>query len=103
MHLNTLPIPFRAAGRRRSWAELVEQAYTRETEIWGHRRFPLPAIQRAPGADRLITVLFDYLDFHQVDTDKVDVGGTIGGAVNEFALNVIAQNGYVNLATGTTC
>ncbi|WP_429195109.1 amino acid adenylation domain-containing protein [Kitasatospora sp. MAP12-15] len=99
MHLNTLPIPF--AHTARSWAELVEQTYAAETEIWGHRRHPLPAIQRASGADRLITVLFDYLDFHQVDTGKVDTAGTIGGAVNEFALNTIAQNGRIQL-TGTT-
>ncbi|MGF6911741.1 amino acid adenylation domain-containing protein/thioester reductase-like protein, partial [Kitasatospora sp. MAP12-15] len=100
MHLNTLPIAFRA-GSATTWVETVRQVFARETEIWGHRRHPLPAIQRASGAERLITVLFDYLDFHQVDDGKIDRAGTIGGAVNEFALNAIAQNGGIHL-TATT-
>ncbi|MDH6580823.1 non-ribosomal peptide synthetase, partial [Kitasatospora sp. MAP5-34] len=100
MHLNTLPIAFRT-GHSRTWLDLVRDTYTTETGIWGHRRHPLPAIQRTAGADRLITVLFDYLDFHHVDTDKIDTTGTIGGAVNEFALNTIAQNGHIHL-TATT-
>ncbi|MDH6580881.1 condensation domain-containing protein, partial [Kitasatospora sp. MAP5-34] len=102
MHLNTLPMPFKRSATPRTWVGLVKQAFERETEIWGHRRYPLPSVQRAAGAERLITVLFDYLDFHQMDNDRVDVQAEYHAAPNEFALNVSAIGGYVHLATGTT-
>ncbi|MEV0537302.1 amino acid adenylation domain-containing protein, partial [Kitasatospora sp. NPDC050463] len=95
MHLNTLPFP---AGRgARTWRELVERTYATEIAIWSHRRYPLPAIQRAAGNTRdLLTVLFEFLDFHQVDTDAVDVDAGVSDGINEFALNVIPTRGSVN-------
>ncbi|MFD4544608.1 condensation domain-containing protein, partial [Streptomyces bauhiniae] len=95
MHLNTLPFPA-VKGAARTWRELVEEVYRQETEIWSHRRYPLPAIQRAAGGD-LLSILFEYLDFHQVDTDTVDASGTQGSTSNEFGLNVIARNGRFSL------
>ncbi|MEU7731489.1 condensation domain-containing protein, partial [Streptomyces sp. NPDC040724] len=96
MHLNTLPFPVVKGAR--TWRELVEQVYARETEIWSHRRYPLPAIQRAAGNSRdLLTILFEYLDFHQVDRDTVDVRRSLGSDGNEFGLNVIARNGRISL------
>ncbi|MEV0194812.1 amino acid adenylation domain-containing protein, partial [Kitasatospora purpeofusca] len=96
MHLNTLPFP--ASRGARTWRELVEGVYRQETEIWSHRRYPLPAIQRAAGNSReLLTILFEYLDFHQVDTDTVDVQANMGSDANEFGLNVIARSGRINL------
>ncbi|MEU6896362.1 condensation domain-containing protein, partial [Streptomyces sp. NPDC046557] len=44
MHLNTLPFPVERGAR--TWRELVERVFEQETEIWAHRHFPLPAIQR---------------------------------------------------------
>ncbi|KAA2257566.1 amino acid adenylation domain-containing protein [Solihabitans fulvus] len=100
MHLNTVPFPVSRAAR--TWRQLVEQTFAEEIEIWGHRRHPLPAIQRAAGGtDRLITVVFDYLDFHQVDAELVDVRAGAGGAVNEFALNVVAADGHLHLTADT--
>ncbi|WP_405974467.1 amino acid adenylation domain-containing protein [Streptomyces sp. NBC_00988] len=101
MHLNTLPVPFRTSTTPGTWTELVRETFAHETDIWGHRRYPLPAIQHAAGAERLISVLFDYLDFHHLDSDQIDTSGTLGGAVNEFALNTIAQGGFLHL-TATT-
>ncbi|MER5467618.1 amino acid adenylation domain-containing protein [Streptomyces sp. NPDC002685] len=99
MHLNTVPFP--AVGGT-TWRELVRRTFTQETRIWGHRRYPLPAIQRAAdSADRLITVLFSYLDFHQVDTDAVDVEAGFGVGGNEFALDVIAARGHLSLGSFT--
>ncbi|MER6401285.1 amino acid adenylation domain-containing protein, partial [Kitasatospora sp. NPDC001603] len=95
MHLNTLPFP--ASRGARTWRELVERTYATETAIWSHRRYPLPAIQRAAGNTRdLLTVLFEFLDFHQVDTEAVDVDGGVSDGINEFALNVIPTRGSVN-------
>ncbi|MFD4620266.1 amino acid adenylation domain-containing protein, partial [Streptomyces bauhiniae] len=99
MHLNTLPFPaVKGAG---TWRELVEEVYRQETEIWSHRRYPLPAIQRAAGGGSggdLLSILFEYLDFHQVDGDAIDADATMGAGGNEFALNVICRNGNVKLS-----
>ncbi|MFD9394251.1 amino acid adenylation domain-containing protein [Streptomyces sp. NPDC060000] len=100
MHLNTLPFP--AVKSARTWRELVEQVYRQETEIWAHRRYPLPAIQRAAGNNRdLLHILFEYLDFHHVDTDTVDVAEGLNDGVNEFTLNVIPNKGTFHLSTST--
>ncbi|MFF2548450.1 amino acid adenylation domain-containing protein, partial [Kitasatospora sp. NPDC058063] len=100
MHLNTLPFP--ATRPSGTWRELVEGVYARESEIWAHRRYPLPAIQRDSGTgERLITMLFDHQDFHQVDTDTVDVDANIGDGVNEFAVNVTAARGRISIGSTT--
>ncbi|MGW6933610.1 non-ribosomal peptide synthase/polyketide synthase [Lentzea sp. NPDC054927] len=99
MHLNTVPLPHKRTAR--TWLELVEQTFATETALWSHRRHPLPAIQRAAGADRLISVLFEYLDFHQVDTGLVDHGGEFHSSPNEFALDITATGGHVILNAGS--
>ncbi|MEV7022277.1 amino acid adenylation domain-containing protein, partial [Kitasatospora sp. NPDC093558] len=100
MHLNTLPFP--ATRPSGTWRQLVEQVYAQEAEIWAHRRYPLPAIQHDAGNSRqLLSVLFEYLDFHHVDTETVDVAEGLADGINEFALNVIPTRGNVNLGTTT--
>ncbi|MGN9763519.1 amino acid adenylation domain-containing protein, partial [Streptomyces sp. SD31] len=100
MHLNTLPFPAdRPSG---TWRELVERVYARETDIWAHRRYPLPAIQRDTGeAQRLISVLFEHQNFHQVDRDAVDMDAGLNSSPNEFALSVVSADGRFNLGTST--
>ncbi|MEU4733235.1 amino acid adenylation domain-containing protein, partial [Streptomyces sp. NPDC023588] len=100
MHLNTLPFPYLNGAR--TWVELTEHVFAQETRIWSHRRYPLPAIQRDSGSSqRLLTILFDHQDFHQVDTETVDVEANLGDGVNEFALNVIAAGGAITLGSTT--
>ncbi|MFD9397187.1 AMP-binding protein, partial [Streptomyces sp. NPDC060000] len=100
MHLNTLPFPVVKGAR--TWRELVEGVYRQETEIWARRRYPLPAIQRAAGNNRdLLTILFEYLDFHLVDRDAVDVNATMVDGTNEFALNVVITHGNFGLTSAT--
>ncbi|MEV0537923.1 amino acid adenylation domain-containing protein, partial [Kitasatospora sp. NPDC050463] len=100
MHLNSLPFPTTRGAR--TWRELIERTYATETAIWSHRRYPLPAVQRAAGSSGgLINVLFDHHDFHQVDTDSVDVEATMAGGSNEFALMAIPQGGHFNLSSST--
>ncbi|MGW6919650.1 condensation domain-containing protein, partial [Kitasatospora sp. NPDC054939] len=100
MHLNTLPFPVVRGAR--TWRELVEQVFARETEIWAHRHFPLPAVQRAAGSkQRLLNAVFDFHDFHQVDTELVDTGATLGQGSTEFDLHVIASGTVVHLKTST--
>ncbi|MDH6113717.1 amino acid adenylation domain-containing protein [Kitasatospora sp. MAP12-15] len=94
MQLNTLPFPH--SGNPASWARLVEQTRARESAIWGHRRFPLPAIQRAAGTDRLITVLFDCLD-----PQPSSAIGEFESAPNEFALSVTVVGDRLQLASST--
>ncbi|KJY41078.1 hypothetical protein VR41_14040, partial [Streptomyces sp. NRRL B-1568] len=101
MHLNSLPFPaVRPSG---TWRELVERVYAQEAEIWTHRRYPLPAIQRDAGeGDRLVQVLFEHQNFHQVDEDDVDMDATLNSSPNEFALSAVARGGYINLGTSTS-
>ncbi|MEU7731496.1 condensation domain-containing protein, partial [Streptomyces sp. NPDC040724] len=97
MHLNTLPFP--AVKGARTWSELIGQVHEQETDIWARRRYPLPAIQRAAGNSRdLLTILFEYLDFHLVDTESVDVDATMVNGTNEFALNVVVTRGNFRLS-----
>ncbi|WP_350277771.1 amino acid adenylation domain-containing protein [Kribbella sp. HUAS MG21] len=69
MYLNTLPFPVDRGAR--TWRELVEQTFARERELWPHRRYPMPQIQRDAGR-RLINVFFNYQDFRQLDDNLVD-------------------------------
>ncbi|MEU1510455.1 amino acid adenylation domain-containing protein, partial [Kitasatospora sp. NPDC005748] len=101
MHLNTLPFPTTQGAK--TWRELVERTYATETEIWSHRRYPLPAVQRAAGSSGdLVSVLFEYLDFHVVDENSVDLDGSMGDGSNSFALNVIVRGGRINLDSMST-
>jgi len=100
MHLNSLPFAFeRTAG---TWLELVEQVFAREVQLWPHRRFPMPAIQREMAAGRrLVDVLFTFQDFHQVDTDMVDTEAGAGDDSTEFALGVPCTPQFIGLRTNT--
>ncbi|MFF9365628.1 amino acid adenylation domain-containing protein, partial [Streptomyces griseoluteus] len=100
MHLNSVPFP--ADRSARTWRELVTRTFARETETWGHRRYPLPAVQRlADAGDRLVSVTFNFLDFHQVDGESVDLAGGFGVGGNEFAMSVFAIHGHLVLGGRT--
>ncbi|MFE9564782.1 amino acid adenylation domain-containing protein, partial [Streptomyces sp. NPDC006487] len=100
MHLNTLPHPHDSRSAR-TWRELAQQVFAREAATWPHRRYPLPAIQRLADGHRLIDVVFNYLDFHQVDTDRVDMAGAVHDAATEFALHVSVLGGRLGLSSHT--
>ncbi|MEV0219300.1 amino acid adenylation domain-containing protein, partial [Streptomyces sp. NPDC050704] len=99
MHLNTLPHP--ADRSARTWRELVQRTFAREAATWPHRRYPLPAVQRLAGGERLIDVVFNYLDFHQVDTERVDFGAAVHDAATEFGLHVSVLGGHLGLSSHT--
>ncbi|MFF7656622.1 amino acid adenylation domain-containing protein [Streptomyces sp. NPDC007983] len=100
MFLNSVPFVFDRSAR--TWAELVQQVFAREIDLWPHRRLPLPAIQRALGGSQLIDVLFNYLDFHELESDLVDMAEIIGESTNEAALTVTTAAGHITLSTGTS-
>lgn len=101
MFLNTVPFPFQVTAR--TWRQLVAEVYERESQVWEHRRYPLAAMHRAYGDrdSRLLDVFFNYLDFHMVDTEVVDLGDTIDESPNEFPLAVTTIGGYLVLTTST--
>ncbi|WP_280719713.1 non-ribosomal peptide synthetase, partial [Kitasatospora sp. MAP5-34] len=100
MHLNTLPFPH--SGMPATWLELVEQTYAREIEVWEHRRYPLPAIQSAAGtAQRLVSVMLEFHDFHQIDASLVDNSGERNSVATDFAFHVIATGDAFNIISGT--
>ncbi|MFC8667605.1 amino acid adenylation domain-containing protein, partial [Streptomyces sp. NPDC057199] len=99
MHLNTLPHP--TDREARTWRELVRRTFEREAATWQHRRYPLPAVQRLAGGERLIDVVFNYLDFHQVDTERVDFKEATHDAATEFGLHVSVLGGRLGLSSHT--
>ncbi|MET8028148.1 amino acid adenylation domain-containing protein [Streptomyces avermitilis] len=100
MYLNTLPFAF-DADRDRTWEELVREVFAHEAGMWEYRRYPMPAIQRDAGVERLLDVRFSYQDFDHVDTDRVDVGDSSGEGATEFSLAVSAVSGYLLMTTHT--
>ncbi|MFC0528362.1 amino acid adenylation domain-containing protein [Phytohabitans kaempferiae] len=101
MYLNTLPFAHDTAVAK-SWRDLVRQVFDREAEVYAHRRYPLPAIQRQAGGHRLFDIMFRYQDFHQVDTGRVDVRGGAGEGTNEFTLTIATQPGHLVLRAIST-
>ncbi|MEV6075920.1 amino acid adenylation domain-containing protein [Streptomyces sp. NPDC052069] len=99
MHLNTLPFAF--DGATGTWRELVERVFAREVELWPHRSFPMPDIQReAEDGQRLVSVRFSYHDFDQVDREQVDYLASIDDSPTEFPLGVSARLGHLFLTGG---
>ena len=95
MHLNTLPFVHDAGAR--TWRELIRKTFAGELELWPHRRYPLPAVQRLGDGRRPIEILFNYLDFEQVDTERVDFEDAIYEASGEFGLHVSTLGGVLNI------
>ncbi|GGX92309.1 hypothetical protein GCM10010358_52760 [Streptomyces minutiscleroticus] len=87
MYLNT--VPFAVDLRAPSWRELVRRVFAEELALWPHRRYPLPAMQRAwGGGEPLVEVVFAYLDFHVLDEQRADIGTVDDHSPNEFTLDV---------------
>ncbi|MFJ6215458.1 amino acid adenylation domain-containing protein [Streptomyces sp. NPDC092296] len=87
MYLNT--VPFAVDLRRPSWRELLRSVFAEELALWPHRRYPLPAMQRAWGdGTPLVEVVFGYLDFHVLDDLKSDIGTITDDSPNEFTFDV---------------
>ncbi|MGW6985720.1 amino acid adenylation domain-containing protein, partial [Streptomyces sp. NPDC054932] len=99
MYVNTLPFAHRRTSG--TWAELVRATFAREIEVWEHRQFPMPAMQRRAGGHRLVNVVFNYQDFRNVDTELIDVEAGVGAGAIEFGLAVTTLGGYLNLKTDT--
>ncbi|WP_328872036.1 amino acid adenylation domain-containing protein [Streptomyces sp. NBC_00287] len=100
MYLNTVPFVHDRCRATGSWLDLVRSAFDREVELWPHRRFPMPEMQRMAGGGRLVTVSFNYLDFHQVDQELIDVAPTLAEGSTEFDLAVTTLAGHLALSTG---
>ncbi|GFJ82573.1 non-ribosomal peptide synthetase [Phytohabitans houttuyneae] len=96
MHLNTLPFTH-DARRAGTWRELIRQTFDGELELWPHRRYPIPAVQRLGGGKRPLEILFNYLDFQQIDTERVGVEDAIYEATGEFDLHVSTLDGTLSI------
>ncbi|MBO1334079.1 non-ribosomal peptide synthetase [Streptomyces sp. VRA16 Mangrove soil] len=95
MYLNTVPFPVDRDAK--SWRDLVQSVFRQEVGLWPHRRYPMSALQRGWRAGRLIDTIFNFVDFHGVDTEMVD-GGRGGSLRTEFGLNVIARPDRLGLS-----
>ncbi|GGV87949.1 non-ribosomal peptide synthetase [Streptomyces gelaticus] len=100
MYLNSVPFPYERTAA--TWGELAQQVFAREVELWPHRRYPMPAMRRPRGESHLIDVLFHYLDFHQVDTELIDIMASRDDSPNEFRLVVgTPVRGHLSIASRT--
>ncbi len=66
LFLNSLPLRMRLQGG--SWTDLVRQAFAAELAILPFRRFPLRVLQREAGGRDLFEVLFNFINFHVVES-----------------------------------
>ncbi|WP_371871354.1 condensation domain-containing protein [Phytohabitans rumicis] len=99
MFLNTVPFAVtRPAG---TWRQLIAEVFAEEVALWPHRRMPLPSLQRAYGARRvLIEAAFDYLDFYTVaGTGVVDLMATKDDSPNELPFEVTIMPGRILVTT----
>ncbi|MFB6813996.1 amino acid adenylation domain-containing protein [Streptomyces sp. NPDC056347] len=100
MYLNSVPFPYERTAT--TWGELAQQVFTHEIQLWPHRRYPMPAMRRPGGETHLIDVLFHYLDFHQVDTELIDIMASRDDSPNEFRLVVgTPVRGHLSIASRT--
>ncbi len=97
LFLNTVPFAFELTAA--TWRQLVKDVFAREIDLWPHRRYPMPAMQRELASGRrLVDVMFNYLDFRTVDTDIVDFAASIDDSQIEFKLSATAfRQGLLNL------
>ncbi|GAA0421733.1 hypothetical protein Acor_52290 [Acrocarpospora corrugata] len=95
MFLNT--VPFAVTRPSGTWRELIKAVYAEEIALWPHRRFPLPALQRAHGGRTpLIAATFNYLDFYTVGrTGAVDLPVTKDDSPNEFPFDLTIMPGRI--------
>ncbi|HWM05984.1 MAG TPA: amino acid adenylation domain-containing protein [Actinophytocola sp.] len=88
MHLNTVPFCADLTGAG-TWTDLVRDVFAEEVAIWPHRRFPLPRMQRDWGRSRpLVDIAFTYLDFHVLDSSRIESDDVVDVSPNEFGLDV---------------
>ncbi|WP_189151941.1 non-ribosomal peptide synthetase, partial [Streptomyces lacrimifluminis] len=96
MHLNTLPFAYDRSAA--TWQELVAAVFAREVDLWPHRAYPMPVIQRElADGERLVDIRFSYHDFDQVDHEQVDYLASIDDSPTEFSLGVSARIGHLVL------
>ncbi|MFD7899392.1 amino acid adenylation domain-containing protein [Streptomyces sp. NPDC059743] len=96
LYLNT--VPFAADLSASTWRELVRDVFAGEAELWPHRRYPMPAMQREWGTSpTLIDVAFGYLDFHVLDWESDEVGMVDDFSPSELALEVWTFPGVLRL------
>ncbi|RJQ80371.1 amino acid adenylation domain-containing protein [Pseudonocardiaceae bacterium YIM PH 21723] len=96
MYLNV--VPFRSPEFTGSWLDAVRAVFAEEVALTGHRRYPMAAMLREFGdGESLVDVGFNFLDFHVLDRDSVDVSGTVDHSPNEVGWGVSTEWGRLVL------
>ena len=88
LFLNSLPLRQDLAPMR--WSELVTQVFQGEQALIGHRRFPLPEIQKLAGGEALFDTLFNFVHYNVADDlaglEEFELAGTYGDGSTNFGL-----------------
>ncbi|SCF90041.1 amino acid adenylation domain-containing protein, partial [Streptomyces sp. Ncost-T10-10d] len=86
LFLNSLPFRLRLPDG--SWADLARAVFDAEREMLPHRRYPMPALQRALGGDPLFETGFVYNHFRHVDELAEGGRASVSGPHDETAAGV---------------
>ncbi|HEX7306215.1 amino acid adenylation domain-containing protein [Lentzea sp.] len=94
MFINIVPCPAPAAAD--TWVRYVGDVFAEEVAIQAHRHYPLATMQRDWGGDvPLIDTIFNYLNFHVLDSDLVEIDDVQDVSPNEFAIAVSTEHDCV--------
>lgn len=94
MFLNMLPFP--APAVTGTWLQYVKAVFAEEIAIHPHRRYPLPTMQRDWGGETpLIETAFNFINFHVLDEELVDLDDLQDVSPNEFAVAVSTEHDCV--------
>ncbi|MCZ4087496.1 non-ribosomal peptide synthetase, partial [Streptomyces antarcticus] len=103
MHLNT--VPFAVDRSAATWRELVLQVFDREVDLWPHRRYPFPAMQRDWRGGRLVSIAFNYVDLPRLESargaDDTRAEARFGVSQTEFDITLHCRGNRMNLTTNT--
>ncbi|SCF02169.1 amino acid adenylation domain-containing protein [Micromonospora viridifaciens] len=85
MFLNT--IPFAAPAVPDTWVQYVQDVFAEEIAVHAHRHYPLPVMQADWGGDSpLLETAFNFINFHVLDRELVDVETLHDVSPTQFAL-----------------
>ncbi|OLZ43650.1 non-ribosomal peptide synthetase [Amycolatopsis keratiniphila] len=85
-------VPFAAPTVPDTWTRYVKDVFAEEIAVHPHRRYPMPKMRRDWGGDApLVETAFNFLDFHVLDEELVDVGELQDVSPNEFAIAVSTE------------
>ncbi|GAA4975796.1 non-ribosomal peptide synthetase [Actinoplanes utahensis] len=91
-------VPFLAPPVADTWVRYVQAVFAEEIAVHAHRRYPLPVMQAAWGGDTpLLDTAFNFINFHVLDRELVDVETLHDISPTQFALSLSTGDNAIGL------